>query len=153
MASVNKAILIGKLTNDVQRREVSGGSVVASFNLEVVESYVNKAGDRKETKTQVDIEVWGPQAETCSKYLCKGREVLAEGRLKLDQWQDQEGNKRSRLLVRAKNVKFLDAPPEKKQDPAPEKASAPEQPAEKKEEPEDRGYPADWDDIEVPPFG
>ena len=148
MAPVNKAILIGKLTNDVQQRETPGGSAVANFNLEVTESYVNKAGERQETTTRVDIEVWGVQAENCAKYLSKGREVLVEGRLKLDQWQDQEGNNRSRLLVRAKNVKFLDTPSKKKPDPIP-----PEPSDEKPEEPEDRGYPADWDDIEVPPFG
>ena len=150
MATVNKAILIGKLTNEVQLRETSDGLSVANFNLEVIETYINKAGERQETTTRVDIEAWGIQAENCAKYLSKGREVLIEGRLKLDQWKDQEGNNRNRLLVRAKNVKFLDAPPEKKPEPAPAQQASPEQPTEKQAEPD---YPPSWDDIEVPPFG
>ena len=150
MAAVNKAILIGKLTNDVQQRETPSGSTVSNFKLEVVESFINKAGERQEMKTLVDIEVWGVQADNCAKYLSKGREVLVEGRLKLDKWQDQEGNNHNRLLVRAKNVKFLDAPPEKKPEPAPAQQTSPEQPVEKTTEPD---YPPSWDDIEVPPFG
>ena len=54
MPAVNKAILIGKLTNEVHLRESSGDSVVANFNLETTESYVNKAGERQETMTQLE---------------------------------------------------------------------------------------------------
>ena len=150
MATVNKVILIGKLTTEVQLRESPNGSPVSSLKLEIIESFINKAGNPQETTTLADIEVWGVQAENCAKYLSKGREVLVEGRLKLDQWKDQEGNNRSHLLVRAKNVKFLDAPPEKKPESAPAQQSSPEHPSEKTAEPD---YPPSWDDIEVPPFG
>ena len=148
MATVNKAILIGKLTNEVQLREAPSGSTVSNFKLEVIESYLNKSGDRQETTTLVDIEVWGVQAENCAKYLSKGREVLVEGRLKLDKWQDQEGNNRSRLLVRARSVTFLDAPPAKKEMPEP--IGLPMgSPPEKEEKPYE---PPNWDDFEEPPF-
>ena len=150
MPTMNKAILIGKLTNNVQLRETSSGLTVANFNFEITESYVNKTGERQETTTQVDIEVWGVQAENCAKYLSKGREVLVEGRLKLDQWNDQEGKNCSRLLVRAKNVKFLDAPPLKVKESMQKTQESPPPAKKPKIEPD---YPPEWDDIEVPPFG
>jgi single-strand DNA-binding protein len=55
----------------------------------------------------VDVVVWGRQAETCGEYLSKGSPALVEGRLQLDQWQTEAGEKRSRLRVRADRVQFL----------------------------------------------
>lgn len=152
MATVNKAVLIGNLTSDVELKQLPSGSAVANFNLEMTEVYVDKAGDRQETTTRVDVEVFGRQAETCAQYLSKGRQVLVEGRLKMDQWQDKEGGKRSRLLVRALNVRFLDPAPPPKPEPPPAKPVQPpaEPPINKSTEPD---YPPEWDDVEVPPFG
>jgi len=138
METLNKVILIGSLTHDVELRRLPSGSAVANLRLAVNETFTDRSGERRETTVFIDAEVWGHQAETCSEHLCKGRQVLVEGRLKLDQWQDKEGNSRSRLLVHASRVTFLDSP-----------RDVGEPPAEKK----DPGYPAEWDDIEVPPFG
>jgi single-strand DNA-binding protein len=55
----------------------------------------------------IDIDVWGPQAESCSQYLQKGRSVLIEGRLKFDSWEDAQGNKRGKHSVVADRVVFL----------------------------------------------
>jgi single stranded DNA-binding protein len=55
----------------------------------------------------VDVDVWGPQAETCRQYLAKGRPVLVEGRLKFDTWQDQQGATRSKHSISADRVVFL----------------------------------------------
>ena len=55
----------------------------------------------------VDVAVWGKQAEACGQYLAKGRSVLVEGKLQLDQWESKEGQKRSRLRVRADRVQFM----------------------------------------------
>jgi len=57
----------------------------------------------------VDVDVWGPQGETCSQYLQKGRPVLVEGRLKLDTWTDNDGNRRSKHFIVADRVTFLAA--------------------------------------------
>ena len=62
------------------------------------------------TTVFVDIEVWARQAETCAEYLCKGSPIFVEGRLKLDQWENQQGEKRSKLRVRADRVQFLGSP-------------------------------------------
>jgi single-strand DNA-binding protein len=58
----------------------------------------------------VDIQVWGRTAENCGEYLSKGSPALIEGRLQLDQWQTKEGEKRSKLRVRAERVQFLGRP-------------------------------------------
>ena len=58
-----------------------------------------KDGEMREETTFVDCEAWGGTAETMAKYLSKGRPVFIEGRLKLDQWQDKDGNNRSKLRV------------------------------------------------------
>ena len=62
---------------------------------------------RDET-TFVDIEAWGRQGETISKYCTKGRPLFVEGRLKFDQWEDKaSGQKRSRLKVVLEGFQFL----------------------------------------------
>ena len=55
----------------------------------------------------MDVNVWNRAAENCAQYLAKGRGVLVEGRLQMDQWTTQQGEKRSRLRVRADTVQFL----------------------------------------------
>lgn len=55
----------------------------------------------------VDIDSFGRQAETISRYMAKGRPILVEGRLKLDQWETREGEKRSKLGVALENFTFL----------------------------------------------
>ena len=60
--------------------------------------------------TFVDCEAWGRTAEIMKQYLSKGRPVFIEGRLKLDQWEDKEGKKQSRLRVVVENFQFIGAP-------------------------------------------
>ena len=106
MASFNKVLLMGNLTRDPELRYTASGAAVASFGLAVNRKY--KAGDEwKEEVCFVDITVWGRQAETCGEYLKKGSPALIEGRLQMDQWENQQGEKRSKLKVRADRVQFL----------------------------------------------
>ena len=69
-----------------------------------------EAGETVEQTCFVDVVVWGRQAETASEYLHKGSPVFVEGRLQLDQWENQQGEKRSKLRVRADRVQFLGSP-------------------------------------------
>jgi single-strand DNA-binding protein len=109
MASFNKVVLIGNLTRDPVVRQTAGGTAVADVGLAVNRKY--KSNDEwKEETTFVDITVWGKQAELCGEYLSKGRSALFEGRLKLDSWEDKEGNKRNKLGVVAESVQFLGSP-------------------------------------------
>jgi single-strand DNA-binding protein len=107
MANLNKVLLMGNLTRDPEVRYTPKGTAVGDLAIAINDSYKAQDGTIKETVTYVDIEVWGRQAETCKQYLTKGRPVFIEGQLKLDQWETPQGEKKSRLRVRADRVQFL----------------------------------------------
>ncbi len=108
-ASLNKVLLMGNLTRDPEVKYTPKGNAVGDLSLAINDSYKAQDGTIKETVTYVDVEVWGRQAETCKQYLTKGRPVFVEGQLRLDQWE-QDGQKRSKLKVRADRVQFLGSP-------------------------------------------
>lgn len=107
MASYNRVLLIGNLTRNPDIRYTPSGTAVVDLGLAVNENFKNKAGETVEQVCFVDIVVWGRQAETAAEYLQKGSAVFVEGRLQLDQWENQQGEKRSKLRVRADRVQFL----------------------------------------------
>src|ERR1700684_1772642 len=107
MADYNKVLLLGNLTRDPEVRYTPKGTAVGELGLAINDSYKAQDGTIKETVTYVDIEVWGRQAETCKQYLTKGRGIFVEGQLRLDQWESPQGEKKSKLKVRADRVQFL----------------------------------------------
>ena len=110
MASFNKVILVGNLTRDPELRYTPKGMAIAKLGLAVNRVWRNEAGESKEEVTFIDIDAFGKQAETIGQYLKKGRPILIEGRLRLDQWDDkQTGQKRSKLGVVMENFQFLDS--------------------------------------------
>ena len=110
MPNYNKVILMGRLTRDPEVRYVSSGTPVAGLGLAVNRRWKNQEGQMQEETTFVDVDAFGRQAETIGQYLKKGRPVMVEGRLKLDQWDDkQTGQKRSKLGVVLENFQFLDS--------------------------------------------
>jgi single-strand DNA-binding protein len=109
-ASLNKVLLMGNLTRDPEVKYTPKGTAVGDLAIAINDSYKAQDGTIKETVTYVDIEVWGRQAETCKQYLTKGRPVFVEGQLRLDQWETPQGEKKSRLKVRADRVQFLGSP-------------------------------------------
>jgi single-strand DNA-binding protein len=110
MADVNRVFLAGRLTRDPEVRYTPSGTAVADLGLAISERYKTKEGEWEEKTVFVDVVVWGRQAETAGEYLYKGSPVLVEGRLQLDQWENQQGEKRSRIRVRADRVQFLGNP-------------------------------------------
>lgn len=110
MGAVNRVFLMGNLTRDPELRKTPAGTAVSDLGLAVNEKYRNKSGEMVETVCFADVVVWGRQAETCGQYLGKGSPVMVEGRLQLDQWQTDSGERRCRLRVRADRVQFLGKP-------------------------------------------
>jgi single-strand DNA-binding protein len=110
MNGFNKVILAGNLTRDPELRYTPGGMAIAKFGLAINRKWKDsQSGEMKEDVTFVDIDAFGKQAETIGQYLKKGRPILIEGRLKLDQWDDkQTQQKRSRLGVVLESFNFLD---------------------------------------------
>jgi single-strand DNA-binding protein len=101
---------MGNLTRNPEIRYTPSGTAVADLGLAINESFKNKAGETVEQTCFVDVVVWGRQAETSAEFLQKGSPVFVEGRLQLDQWENQQGEKRSKLRVRADRVQFLGSP-------------------------------------------
>jgi single-strand DNA-binding protein len=110
MANFNKVILAGNLTRDPELRYTPKGVAIAKLGLAINRSWKNEAGETKEEVTFVDVDSFGRQAEVIAQYLKKGRPVLIEGRLRLDQWDDkQTGQKRSKLGVVLESFSFIDS--------------------------------------------
>ncbi len=107
--SVNKVFLMGNLTRDVELKYTPSNQPVATFGLAMNRRYRTRDGEDREETTFVDCEAWARTAEVMSEYLSKGRPVFIEGRLKLDQWQDKDGNNRSKLRVVVENFQFVDS--------------------------------------------
>jgi len=107
MASFNQVILLGNLTRDVELRHTPSNQAVANIGLAMNRQYQTREGERREEVTFVDCEAWGRQAEVMAQYLSKGRPVFIQGRLKLDTWQDQQGQNRSKLKVVVENFQFV----------------------------------------------
>ncbi len=108
MSSYNKVILMGNLTRDPELRYIPNGTAVAKIGMAVNRKFKNRNTDELEEEvTFVDVEAWGKQAETFSRYMTKGRPVFIEGRLRLDRWKDQDGNNRSKMLVVMENFQFV----------------------------------------------
>jgi single-strand DNA-binding protein len=110
MGAMNRVFLMGNLTRDPQVRQTPAGTAVADLGLAVNEKYRSKTGEAAESTVFVDIVAWGKQAEACRQYLTKGSEVIVEGKLQFEQWQTPEGQRRSRLRVRAVRVQFVGRP-------------------------------------------
>lgn len=104
----NRVVMVGNLTRDPELKQLPSGQSVCRLNVASNRQFRNRqTGDMVQEVCYVDVDVWGAQAESSSKYLEKGRQVLIEGRLKLDSWQDAEGNNRSKHSLVADRVVFL----------------------------------------------
>lgn len=107
--AINRVLIGGNLTADPQVRFLSNENAVASFSLAINRRYKGADGQMKEEVTFVSCEAWGRTAELVGQYLTKGRACFIEGRLKLDSWDDKDGQKRQKLKVVADSVQFLDS--------------------------------------------
>lgn len=107
MANLNKVLLMGNLTRDPQLSYLPSQTPVVEFGLAINRVFRKQDGtDGKET-CFVDCQMFGKRAEALHKYVKKGDPLFVEGRLKLDQWQAQDGSRRSRLRVFVENFEFL----------------------------------------------
>jgi single-strand DNA-binding protein len=152
MANFNKVILAGNLTRDPEVRYTPKGMAIAKFGMAINRTWKNESGETQEEVTFVDIDAFGRQAEVISQYLKKGRPVLVEGRLRLDQWDDkQTGQKRSRLGVVLESFSFLDSGNRGEgggsSDGFRSRAAAPGAPAPVAEPPAADGPPPEEDDV------
>jgi len=109
MRGYSRVILVGNLTRDPEVRKIPSGTSVVDLGLAINETYRTREGKNVESVCFVDITAWGRQADTCGQHLAKGCRVLVDGRLVFDQWTSQQGEKRTKLKVRADRVRFMDS--------------------------------------------
>jgi single-strand DNA-binding protein len=107
MASFNRVILVGNLTRDPELRYLASGTAVTDIGLAVNDRRKTANGEWVDETTFVDITLWGRTAEVVSEYCSKGAPLLIEGRLKLDSWETQDGQKRSKLKVVGERMQLL----------------------------------------------
>jgi single-strand DNA-binding protein len=129
MATYNKVLIMGNLTRDPELKQTPSNQSVAQIGLALNRKFKDREGNMREEVTYVDCEAWGRTAEVMSQYLSKGKPVFIEGRLKLDQWQDKDGNNRSKMKVVIESFQFIDSkggqssqPPTNATNPAPQTA-------------------------------
>jgi single-strand DNA-binding protein len=108
MPSYNKVLLMGNITRDVQLKQTSGNQSVVEIGVAVNRKYKTKDGQEREEVTFVDCECWGTRAEVIAKYFTKGKPIFIEGRLKLDTWEDKDGQKRSKMRVMIEDFQFVE---------------------------------------------
>lgn len=119
MANLNKVFLIGNLTKDPELRYTPQGTAVVNLRLAVNRRFKNKNQELKEEVCFITAVVWDRQAETCNQYLHKGSPCFIEGRLQSRSWEDNTGQKRNVIEVRAERVQFLGAPSKGAVEPPP----------------------------------
>ena len=110
MASYNRVVLVGNLTRDIELKTTQSGIAVAEVGVAVNER-VKRNDEWIEDVTFVDVTLWARSAEVAAQYLGKGSPILVEGRLKLDRWETDEGERRSRLRVTADRMQMLGTRP------------------------------------------
>ena len=105
--SFNKIIIVGNLGRDPELRYTPQGNAVCSFSVATNEKRRDKTGDIQDVTTWFRVTLWGKQAENASKYLTKGNPVYIEGRLRIEEWTDRDGQQRQSLEVNATDMQFI----------------------------------------------
>ncbi|MBN1475394.1 single-stranded DNA-binding protein [Candidatus Sumerlaeota bacterium] len=110
MASVNRVIVTGHLVSDIDLKSLPSGTSVAKLRVAVNTGYKDKSGEWQDDTCFIDVDVWGKQAEWLAESAHKGSKVLVEGSLREDKWEDREGNKRSKIKIRAFHAEHMSEP-------------------------------------------
>ena len=102
----NKIVLVGHLTRDIELRYTQGGAAIGSSGIAVTRKYTLN-GEKHEETCFIDITFFGKQAEIANQYLGKGSKLAVEGYLKFEQWQDNNGQNRSKHSIAVESMEML----------------------------------------------
>ena len=110
--NLNKVLFAGNLTADPELIHTPKGTAVVNASLAVNEFYNSEGGEREQITTFIDVRVWGTSGENFAKLAQKGQEILIDGSIRQDSWEDKEsGQKRSKLYIRADSWQFTQRKP------------------------------------------
>ncbi len=108
MPSLNSVSIIGNLGKNPEMRFSPAGTPVSNFSVAVNHRYKKSDGDYTESTEWFAVATWGKSAEWCNQNLSKGDLVFVEGRLQLNTWDGNDGQKHSYNEITASNVQLLD---------------------------------------------
>jgi single-strand DNA-binding protein len=106
---MNKVILLGNLTRDIEVKYSQNGTAVGKSGIAVNRRIKGQNGEFKDEAMFIDLTFWGRTAEIANQYFRKGSKILIDGRLVLDQWTAQDGSKKSKHTISVENINFVES--------------------------------------------
>ena len=103
--NLNKAFVLGNLTRDPESRALPSGQTVVNFAVATNRIW-NKDGAKQQDTQYHNVVVFGKMAETCAKYLSRGKMVLVEGRIQTRSWDAADGTKKYRTEIVAEGIQL-----------------------------------------------
>jgi len=107
MSDLNKVMLIGRLTREVDSSVTKSGTTVAKFSIANNKTWKDKEGNKQEEVSFFNCTAWGKVGEIIAQYMTKGKQIQITGRLKQNTWDDKDGNKRSAIDVVVEDFQFI----------------------------------------------
>jgi single-strand DNA-binding protein len=120
--SINRVVLVGRLTRDPELRALPSGNSVCSLRIACNSSRREADGSYSERPSYFDVSVYGASGESVSRYMRRGSRVGIDGRLEWREWETAEQERRQAVSVVADTVQFLDSPGERSRAGAPGEA-------------------------------
>jgi single-strand DNA-binding protein len=109
MGNLNKVMIIGRISCDIEKRVTQSGSSVVSLDIATNENYKDQQGNRQERTEFHKVVLWNKLADLAEQYLGKGKQVYIEGSLRTNEWTDKDGNKRYTTEIIGQTMQFLDS--------------------------------------------
>ncbi len=114
--SINRVVLVGRLTRDPELRALPSGTSVCGMRIACNSSRRDGDGEYHERPNYFDVSIYGAPAESVSEYMRRGKRVAVDGRLEWREWETAEHQKRQAVSVVADTVQFLDGPDDRRED-------------------------------------
>lgn len=108
LPSINRVAIAGRLTHEPQLNYTQKGTAVLRMRVALNRPYKDSQGEWQQEVSFLNVVAWDKLAEVCAEHLSRASAIYAEGRLKSQEWEDQEGKTRVSLDVHASSVQFLD---------------------------------------------
>ena len=105
--SMNSCVFLGNLTRTPEVRFIGDSEVaVCNFGIAVNERYTKRDGEEVEKTLFLDCEAWNKMGEVIAEYFVRGQQILVQGKLQLDSWENDEGEKRSKHKLNVQSFNF-----------------------------------------------
>ena len=110
--SINRVVLVGRLTRDPETRSLPSGTDVCALRIACNASWRESDGQLREHPNYFDVSVFGAPADSVGRYTRKGSRVGVDGRLEWREWETDDQQRRQAISIVAERVQFLDSPSE-----------------------------------------